>query len=96
LDTFYNLVLHFQGNLLAVGTRCGSVHVYDIAANKRVIEMEGHTDRVGSLAWNGSVLSTGSRDRLILEYDMRTSAHMTVRKLAGHLREVSRNVFTYY
>jgi hypothetical protein len=32
----YNLVLHLQGNLLAVGTREGDVHVYD-AAVKRLV-----------------------------------------------------------
>jgi cell division cycle 20-like protein 1 (cofactor of APC complex) len=63
-------VLHFQGNALAVGTKHGSVQVYDVAANNRVIEMKGHTGRVGSLGWNGNILSTGSLDRLILQHDM--------------------------
>lgn len=32
----------------------------------------GHTARVGALAWNGDVLSSGSRDRMILQRDTRT------------------------
>lgn len=31
--------------------------------------LKGHTARVGSLAWNGPTLTTGSRDNLILNHD---------------------------
>jgi hypothetical protein len=76
--------------------RHGSIEVYDVAANNRVIDMKDHTGRVGSLGWNGNIQPPGSLDRLILQHDMRTPAHTTVRKQAGHSREVSRNVFKCY
>ena len=53
-------------------------------ANKRVNVLEGHTARVGALAWNGDNLSSGSRDRLILQRDVRTPPLASERKLVGH------------
>ena len=41
--------------------------VWDVTANKKVNTLEGHSARVGALAWNGDLLSSGSRDRLILQ-----------------------------
>ena len=38
-----------------------------MTANKKVNTLEGHSARVGALAWNGDLLSSGSRDRLILQ-----------------------------
>ena len=66
------LLFFFQGNFVAVGTHRGYVQVWDVMANKRVNVLEGHTARVGALAWNGDNLSSGSRDRLILQRDVRT------------------------
>ena len=77
-----------QGNLVAVGTHKGYVQVWDVAAAKRVNVLEGHTARVGALAWNGDSLSSGSRDRLILQRDIRTPAIQPERKFVGHRQEV--------
>jgi len=77
-----------RGNLVAVGTHKGYVQVWDVAAAKRVNVLEGHTARVGALAWNGDSLSSGSRDRLILQRDIRTPAIQPERKLVGHRQEV--------
>ncbi len=49
--------------------------------------MTGHTARVGSLAWNEHILTSGSRDRLIYHRDVR-SPHQYLRKLVGHKQEV--------
>lgn len=75
--------MHFQGNLVAVGTHRGYVQVWDVAANKRVNVLEGHSARVGALAWNGDMLSSGSRDRLILQRDIRTPAIASERRLVS-------------
>ena len=42
---------------------------------------------LGALAWNGDVLSSGSRDRLILQRDARTP-NAVERRLIGHRQEV--------
>lgn len=49
--------------------------------------MTGHESRVGALAWNGSVLSTGSRDRKILHRDVRVPSQY-IHELKGHRQEV--------
>ena len=73
----------FQGNLVAVGTHRGYVQVWDVAASKRVNVLEGHSARVGALAWNGDMLSSGSRDRLILQRDVRTPPVNIERRLVS-------------
>ncbi|XP_040571050.1 fizzy-related protein homolog [Lepeophtheirus salmonis] len=77
-----------RGNLVAVGTHRGYVQIWDIAASKRVNVLEGHSTRVGALAWNGDTLSSGSRDRLILQRDVRTPSVTPERRLVGHRQEV--------
>merc|ERR1712071_694203 len=44
--------------------------------------------RVGALAWNGDLLASGSRDRLILQRDIRTPPSIPQRRLSGHRQEV--------
>ncbi|EDS39493.1 WD repeat-containing protein srw1 [Culex quinquefasciatus] len=53
-----------------------------------VNKLQGHSARVGALAWNGDVLSSGSRDRLIMQRDTRTPAQVSERRLVGHRQEV--------
>ena len=78
-----------RGNFVAVGTGRGYVQVWDVAASKKVNTLDGHTARVGALAWNGDTLSSGSRDRMILQRDVRTPAIQPERRLVGHRQEVS-------
>ena len=49
--------------------------------------MEGHRLRVGALAWSSSLLSSGSRDKSILQRDIRAQDDF-VSKLSGHKSEV--------
>ncbi len=70
-----------QGNLVAVGTHRGLVQVWDVAASRRISELSGHDARVGALAWNGDTLSSGSRDRAILQRDIRVPPQVAERKL---------------
>ena len=73
---------------MAVGTHRGYVQVWDVMANKRVNVLEGHTARVGALAWNGDNLSSGSRDRMIRQRDVRTPPLASERCLGSHRQEV--------
>lgn len=43
---------------------------------------------VGALAWNADQLSSGSRDRMILQRDVRTPPLQSERRLQGHRQEV--------
>ena len=74
--------------MVAVGTHKGYVQIWDVAASKKINTLEGHNARVGALAWNTDMLSSGSRDRLIFQRDIRTPSIVSDRKLTGHRQEV--------
>nr|KAF6401048.1 fizzy and cell division cycle 20 related 1 [Rousettus aegyptiacus] len=76
-----------RGNLVAVGTHKGFVQIWDAAAGKKLSMLEGHTARVGALAWNAEQLSSGSRDRMILQRDSRAPPVQSERRLQGHRQE---------
>lgn len=76
-----------RGTYLSVGTNLGKVQVWDVSKLKPVRTMEGHRARVGTMAWGSQVLSSGSRDRNILQRDIRVSEPYTA-KLVGHRSEV--------
>jgi cell division cycle 20-like protein 1 (cofactor of APC complex) len=72
---------------LAVGTNKGLVQIWDTTANKRISVLQGHSTRVGSLAWSNDLLASGSRDRIILLRDVRCPT-MSEKRLIGHRQEV--------
>lgn len=76
-----------RGNVLAIGTDAGKVHLWDAEVGKRVRTMEGHESRIGCMDWNDYILSTGSRDRTIAHRDVRAAEHWTA-KLGAHKQEV--------
>lgn len=76
-----------RGTHLAVGTNRGEVLLWDTIKCKKVRTMAGHSARVGTLAWTGPILASGSRDRLIYLRDVRVQASFTDR-LAAHKQEV--------
>ena len=76
-----------RGTHLAVGTSVGEVQIWDAAKCATTRTMSGHQARVGTLCWSGHTLSSGSRDRLILQRDVRVAEHYTS-KLSGHKQEV--------
>ncbi|KAK8662439.1 hypothetical protein V6N13_092013 [Hibiscus sabdariffa] len=76
-----------EGSYISIGTNLGQVQVWDGTQCKRVRTMGGHQTRTGVLAWNSRTLSSGSRDRNILQHDLRVSSDY-VSKLVGHKSEL--------
>ncbi|XP_072391182.1 cell division cycle protein 20 homolog [Diabrotica undecimpunctata] len=76
-----------EGHCLAVGTTNGTVELWDCSRSKKLRIMEGHSARVGSLAWNSFVLSTGCRSGQIIHHDVRQRDHQ-IATLSGHTQEV--------
>lgn len=76
-----------RGTHLAVGTNKGEVQLWDTIKGKKVRSMAGHTARVGTMAWTGCTLASGSRDRNIFLRDLRMQAPFTDR-LSNHKQEV--------
>lgn len=68
-------------------TQIALSQVWDVARVAVVRVLEGHKARVGTMAWGSYVLSSGSRDRTILQRDVRAPDAFTA-KLTGHRSEV--------
>jgi cell division cycle 20-like protein 1 (cofactor of APC complex) len=76
-----------KGPQLGLGTNSGEVQIWDVNKMKRARILQGHTNRVGAIAWNSSIVSTGSRDKTILHRDLRLNSSF-VNKLVGHKQEI--------
>ena len=77
-----------DGNFLAVGTAQSEVQIWDVGGMRQLRSMKGHRARVGSLAWNSHILSSGSRDSSIIHHDVRIAQHITARLEGAHTQEV--------
>lgn len=86
-DTVCSVSWTPRGTFLAVGTNLGEVQLWDAVKCRKVHTMPGHRTRVGTLAWSNQLLSSGSRDRTILQRDIRMQ-NTEVQKLVGHKSEV--------
>ena len=72
---------------LAVGTSEGKTQLWDVDAGRRIRSMDGHTNRVGSLSWNRHILSSGGRDSIIVNHDVRVQRH-NIATLSTHTQEI--------
>jgi cell division cycle 20, cofactor of APC complex len=72
---------------IAIGTNGNVVEIYDAEVLRKVRTMTGHSGRVCSLAWSHQWLTSGARDSLILQHDIR-SHHNVVSTYEGHEQEV--------
>ena len=75
------------GDILAVGTSNNSVQLWDTHQHKLIRTMSGHQARVSSLAWNHHILSSGGKDSLVINHDVRVAKHITT-VYHGHDQEV--------
>jgi len=79
-----------DGTHMAIGSSDGNVDIWDVPKQKKLRTYAGHRVRVGSLAWSHSprwLLSSGSRDRTILNRDVRIADNY-ISKLVAHKQEV--------
>ncbi|KAK0635534.1 WD40-repeat-containing domain protein [Bombardia bombarda] len=86
-DTVTSVSWIQKGTHIAIGTGKGLVQIWDAEKARRLRTMTGHTARVGSLAWNTHILTSGSRDRLIYHRDVR-APDQWLKRLVGHKQEV--------
>lgn len=76
------------GQYLATGTHSGDVQLFDTHSSKLVRTLHGHVGRVGALSWaNSNVLSSGSKDKAIVTYDLRERSPISHRQQA-HKQEI--------
>ncbi|KAK4278817.1 hypothetical protein QN277_016612 [Acacia crassicarpa] len=77
-----------DGRHIAVGLNNSEVQLWDAASNRQLRTLRGgHRQRVGSLAWNNYILTTGGRDGRIVNNDVRIRSHF-VETYRGHEQEV--------
>uniref|UniRef100_A0A914V911 Uncharacterized protein n=1 Tax=Plectus sambesii TaxID=2011161 RepID=A0A914V911_9BILA len=58
--------------------------LYDPSRENTLLRMmDGHTTRVGSLAWNSHLLTSGCRSGEIVHHDVRMPNHV-IATLSGH------------
>ncbi|OAX33125.1 WD40 repeat-like protein [Rhizopogon vinicolor AM-OR11-026] len=88
-DTVSSVSWVQKGTMLAIGTLSGRMHIYD--ANTLQLQRSynnAHAQRIGALAWNTHVLSSGSRDRMVHHRDVREASLRPFKRCAGHKQEV--------
>ncbi|CAG8777520.1 45165_t:CDS:2 [Gigaspora margarita] len=78
---------HPQGSQLAIGTAEGKLQIWDTQKLMKIRDCTSHSSRVGTLSWNGNLLTTGSADRCIFHRDPR-SPYDNVRILTDHKSEI--------
>ncbi|GAY61528.1 hypothetical protein CUMW_210650 [Citrus unshiu] len=77
-----------DGRHIAIGLNNSQVQLWDSTANRQLRTLRGgHRSRVGSLAWNNHILTTGGMDGLIINNDVRVRDHI-VETYRGHHQEV--------
>ncbi|XP_065850244.1 cell division cycle 20.2, cofactor of APC complex-like [Euphorbia lathyris] len=77
-----------DGRHLAVGLNNSEVQLWDSASNRLLRKLKGgHRSRVGALAWNNHILTTGGMDGQVINNDVRIRSHI-VETYRGHHQEV--------
>ncbi|KAG9221325.1 hypothetical protein CCMSSC00406_0009436 [Pleurotus cornucopiae] len=88
-DTVSSVSWVQHGTSLAIGTLSGRLHIYDASTLGLLRTYQNaHSQRIGALAWNSHILSSGSRDRMVHHRDVRIQDQRPFRKCAGHKQEV--------
>ncbi|MFQ6671438.1 hypothetical protein Gotur_036004 [Gossypium turneri] len=75
-----------EARTLAVGYTCSNLQLWDAESSKLVSSrclysftirsLQGHSGRIASTAWNGHILTSGSRDKSIINHDIRARNHL--------------------
>ncbi|KAB2072952.1 hypothetical protein ES319_A07G051800v1 [Gossypium barbadense] len=66
-----------EARTLAVGYTCSNLQLWDAESSKLIRSLQGHSERITSTAWNGHILTSGSRDKSIINHDSRYSNYQT-------------------
>ena len=76
-----------NGRCLGVGLPNGSIELWDTVKCSKIREMKAHSDRISCLAWNNYIISSGSKDKLIKNFDVR-SQEGEISTINKHKQEV--------
>ena len=76
-----------NGLNLGVGLPNGNIQLWDINKKIKLREIEAHNKRVSCLAFNINILSSGSKDRYIKNFDLRLKSP-EISKIKKHKQEI--------
>jgi len=85
-DYFTSVKWSNDGSLLALGTNNNVCQIWDINKQKMIRRERHHMSRISSLSWNETTISSGGRDALIINQDLRVFD--VTNTLSGHEQEV--------
>ena len=72
---------------MGVGLPNGVLELWDVNKSTKIREIEAHSERISSLAWNGYIVTTGSKDKVIKNFDVRCQ-DSEISKIRQHKQEV--------
>lgn len=73
-----------EGVHLSVGTTTGDAQIWDCQQGRQLRCLKGHSGRLGALAWNDHILSSGAADSEIHHHDVRAKDHLIGRLAGAH------------
>ena len=76
-----------NGLYLGIGLPDGIIHLWDINKKIKLREIEAHNKRVSCLSWNNNILSSGSKDAYIKNFDIRLK-YPEISKIKKHKQEI--------
>ena len=76
-----------NGLYLGIGFPDGIIHLWDINKKIKLREIEAHFKRVSCLSWNNNILSSGSKDAYIKNFDIRLK-YPEISKIKKHKQEI--------
>ena len=77
-----------NGICIGLGLNNGDIELWDIEKKIKIRSLKGHSERVGTLTWNGYNLYSGSKDTIIFNHDVRIKNHIVMKLSGGHNKEV--------
>lgn len=72
---------------LGVGLSNGNLEIWDVVKMSKVREIEAHSERISSLAWNNYIISSGSKDKVLKNFDVR-SQDAEISRIHQHKQEI--------
>ena len=76
------------GDILYTGDSIGNLYLSNVEKNKVVSSRSVHGSRIGSLDAHNNLLITGSRDKMIKLFDIRSSSLSPINCFSGHSQEI--------
>ena len=71
------------GKCLSIGLPNGNIQLWDTVKFSKIREIYAHKDKVTCLSWNSYVLSSGSKDKIIKNFDVRNK-NAEISKIEKH------------